>query len=85
MSIKFEYDFGDGDEYQEIYYHEVDEEEVKQDLLEFIEKGKMPVSHLIDFIIEEDGLQKFIDAHYICVDLKRVYLAEARSDYRDLD
>lgn len=85
MSINFEYDFGDGDYTQELYYHKVEETEVKADILKLIEKGRLPVKDLLDFIDENNDLQDFVDSHYIYEDLKDIYLAEARSDYRNLD
>lgn len=85
MSIRFEYDFGDGDCVQKPYCHEVDDREVKEDILKLIKNGRFDVKDLLDFIDENNDLQDFVDSHYIYEDLKRKYLAEARSDYRDLD
>ena len=85
MSIRFEYDFGDGDLEQELYYHEVDDREVKEDILKLLKKGKFDAKDLLDFIDENNDLQDFVDSHYVYEDLKDIYLAEARSDYRDLD
>jgi hypothetical protein len=84
MSIKFEYDFGDGDYIQKLYYYEADERSVKKDILKFIQSGKMDYKDLLDFIDDENKLQDFIDSHYIGEDLKDLYYSEAKSDFNNL-
>lgn len=85
MSIKFEYNFAPEDSYfAEIYYHEVEEKDVKRDIMKLAKIDKITAKDFLDFIDDRDLLQEFVDyfAEYY---LKDWYYYDAKSDYEGWD
>lgn len=82
MSIKFEYNFADEDCYfSEMYYHEVDESQVRNDILALIEKGEISVKDLLYFIDEENLLQELSQMDFVNDYLSPLYRSSAKRNY----